>query len=52
LGNRPLVVALFFGLKAAVLAICLEAVMRIGTWSAQSREQRFPRGRAPAVDGQ
>src|SRR6266851_918125 len=30
LGNVPLVAALFFGLKAAVLAIVLEAVFRIG----------------------
>jgi chromate transporter len=29
-GNLPLIVALFFGLKAAVLAIVLEAVFRIG----------------------
>jgi chromate transporter len=29
-GNLPLVAALFFGLKAAVLAIVLEAVLRIG----------------------
>jgi chromate transporter len=29
-GNVPLVVALFFGLKAAVLAIVLDAVVRIG----------------------
>src|SRR5260370_22431896 len=29
-GNVPLVAALFFGLKAAVLAIVLEAVLRIG----------------------
>lgn len=29
-GNLPLVAALFFGLKAAVLAIVLEAVFRIG----------------------
>src|SRR5690349_5342248 len=29
-GNLPVVVALFFGLKAAVLAIVLEAVVRIG----------------------
>jgi len=29
-GNVPLVVAMFFGLKAAVLAIVLEAVFRIG----------------------
>src|SRR5215471_5221756 len=29
-GNVPIIVALFFGLKAAVLAIVLEAVFRIG----------------------
>jgi chromate transporter len=29
-GNIPIVVALFFGLKAAVLAIVIEAVVRIG----------------------
>src|SRR3954451_12138328 len=29
-GNVPLVAALFFGLKAAVLAIVVEAVLRIG----------------------
>jgi chromate transporter len=29
-GNVPLIAALFFGLKAAVLAIVLEAVLRIG----------------------
>jgi chromate transporter len=29
-GNVPLIVALFFGLKAAVLAIVLEAVVRVG----------------------
>jgi chromate transporter len=29
-GNVPLVVAVFFGLKAAVLAIVLEAVVRVG----------------------
>ena len=29
-GNVPLIVALFFGLKAAVLAIVLEAVFRVG----------------------
>jgi chromate transporter len=29
-GNVPVIVALFFGLKAAVLAIVLEAVVRIG----------------------
>src|SRR6516165_4559601 len=37
-GNVPVVAALFFGLKAAVLAIVLEAVLRIGkralkTWA-------------------
>jgi chromate transporter len=29
-GNVPIIVALFFGLKAAVLAIVIEAVVRIG----------------------
>src|SRR5713101_4360139 len=29
-GNVPIIVALFFGLKAAVLAIVVEAVVRIG----------------------
>jgi len=29
-GNTPIIVALFFGLKAAVLAIVVEAVVRIG----------------------
>jgi len=29
-GNAPIIVALFFGLKAAVLAIVVEAVVRIG----------------------
>ncbi len=37
-GNVPVIVALFFGLKAAVLAIVLEAVFRIGKRVAQ--EQR------------
>src|SRR4030088_2562725 len=36
-GNVPLVVALFFGLKAAVLAIVLEAVFRIGKRSLRNR---------------
>jgi chromate transporter len=36
-GNVPLVVALFFGLKAAVLAIVLEAVVRIGKRALKSR---------------
>src|SRR5205085_11430745 len=29
-GNVPVIVALFFGLKAAVLAIVLDAVFRVG----------------------
>jgi chromate transporter len=36
-GNVPLVTALFFGLKAAVLAIVLEAVFRIGKRSLRNR---------------
>jgi chromate transporter len=36
-GNVPLVTALFFGLKAAVLAIVLEAVFRIGRRSLKNR---------------
>jgi chromate transporter len=36
-GNLPLVVALFFGLKAAVLAIVLEAVFRIGKRALKNR---------------
>ena len=36
-GNVPIVVALFFGLKAAVLAIVLEAVFRIGRRSLKNR---------------
>ncbi len=36
-GNVPLVVALFFGLKAAVLAIVLEAVFRIGKRALKNR---------------
>ena len=36
-GNVPLVAALFFGLKAAVLAIVLEAMFRIGRRSLRSR---------------
>src|SRR5256714_8922122 len=35
-GNVPFVVALFFGLKAAVLAIVLEAVVRIGKRALQN----------------
>src|SRR5947208_8146007 len=37
LGNVPIIVALFFGLKAAVLAIVLEAVFRIGKRSLKNR---------------
>jgi chromate transporter len=37
-GKVPLVVALFFGLKAAVLAIVLEAVVRIGRRALKSVE--------------
>jgi chromate transporter len=36
-GNVPIIVALFFGLKAAVLAIVLEAVFRIGKRSLKNR---------------
>ena len=36
-GNVPIVAALFFGLKAAVLAIVLEAVFRIGKRSLKNR---------------
>jgi len=36
-GNVPLVVALFFGLKAAVLAIVLQAVMRVGQRALRNR---------------
>ncbi len=36
-GNVPLVVALFFGLKAAVLAIVLDAVVRIGKRALRNR---------------
>jgi chromate transporter len=36
-GNMPLVVAMFFGLKAAVLAIVLEAVFRIGRRALKNR---------------
>jgi chromate transporter len=37
-GNVPFVVALFFGLKAAVLAIVLEAVVRIGKRALKNNE--------------
>jgi chromate transporter len=36
-GNVPMVVALFFGLKAAVLAIVVEAVVRIGNRALKNR---------------
>src|SRR5256884_3018226 len=36
-GNAPVIVALFFGLKAAVLAIVVEAVVRIGKRSLKNR---------------
>jgi chromate transporter len=36
-GNLPLVAAVFFGLKAAVLAIVLEAVVRIGRRALRNR---------------
>ncbi|MCC6778214.1 MAG: chromate efflux transporter [Hyphomicrobiales bacterium] len=36
-GSVPLIVALFFGLKAAVLAIVLEAVLRIGKRALQNK---------------
>lgn len=36
-GNVPFIVALFFGLKAAVLAIVLEAVVRIGKRALKNR---------------
>jgi chromate transporter len=39
-GHVPLVVALFFGLKAAVLAIVLEAIVRIGKRALQNKAMR------------
>jgi chromate transporter len=36
-GNVPLIVALFFGLKAAVLAIVLQAVVRVGKRALRNR---------------
>jgi chromate transporter len=39
-GNVPIVSALFFGLKAAVLAIVLEAVFRIGNRSLKNNAMR------------
>jgi len=43
-GNVPIIVALFFGLKAAVLAIVVEALVRIGKRGAQ--EQSDDRARS------
>ncbi len=40
-GNVPFVVALFFGLKAAVLAIVFEAVIRIGKRALKSNPPRL-----------
>ena len=40
LGNVPLVAALFFGLKAAVLAIVLQAVVRIGSRALKNNVMR------------
>src|SRR5947209_6335951 len=40
-GNVPVIVALFFGLKAAVLAIVLEAVVRIGKRSLKNDAMRL-----------
>ena len=44
-GNVPIVAALFFGLKAAVLAIVIEAVVRIGKRSLKNRALIGARGR-------
>src|SRR6202051_4429468 len=40
-GNVPFVVALFFGLKAAVLAIVIEAVVRIGKRALKNHAMRL-----------
>src|SRR5246127_686892 len=40
-GNVPFVVALFFGLKAAVLAIVIEAVVRIGKRALKNNAMRI-----------
>lgn len=40
LGNVPLVEALFFGLKAAVLAIVLQAVVRVGSRALKNKVMR------------
>ena len=39
-GNVPIVAALFFGLKAAVLAIVLEAVLRVGKRALKNNAMR------------
>src|SRR5712692_10215381 len=41
LGNVPLVAALFFGLKAAVLAIVIEALVRIGKRALKNNAMRL-----------
>ena len=43
-GNVPIVAALFFGLKAAVLAIVIEAVVRIGKRSLKNQALDRARG--------
>src|SRR5947208_8067737 len=40
-GNVPFVIALFFGLKAAVLAIVIEAVVRIGKRALKNNAMRL-----------
>lgn len=45
LGNAPVVEGLFFGLKAAVLAIVLQAVVRIGS---RALKNNIMRGKAAA----
>ena len=49
-GTSALVTALFFGLKAAVLAIVVEAVLRIGTRALKNgvrwRSRRWPSSRS------
>src|SRR5204863_10179942 len=40
-GNVPLIAALFFGLKAAVLAIVIEAVLRIGKRALKNTAMRL-----------
>ena len=40
-GNVPMVAALFFGLKAAVLAIVLQAVQRVGSRALKSRPMQL-----------